>query len=693
MILRHAWFESPERYATGAWLIAEGVVPLLTPPEPARQERWRSILESYGSREVPPPTDSATLAHPRDGDFWVVYTEVAYAAVAGVFAAARQARLEHSCDVSGLAALVEAQPPSVLVLFAPPSVLDPVTLTALKRVAQCPMGVVTARDLPSISFIVAKGILAAGAPSLPTAVLDAIFDRALLSGGERPLGDLSAREIADQLTAESWDTLVISSHADGGHTKIGRTLLCGVPGDHELDPRTGEPVRGGCRNDKEQKSCRRLHEDRLLIPIREIRARRIDLLSCTGLFFGEDSDVSIALALAEGYGYECLSTLRGLRADPVAVEMARLLREAKASPATIMELLDEAHERQHGFRLYALLGDPGRVEPLRQSVPDAHGQLEPLPAPVVEIGSLLASARVMRASSDGERPVIVRTATRTVVGGVPGTRVRLEDASQELDEVSRTLKRIGQTLPLLSHFERMIGAHYSAVHNDPTVRPEFLKLIQLRTATQQAEHFARWALNRVRDSGVWNDELDANVQELHGAVQRWDAHFASLLLSLLFGGEFDRLFDQYSGCRQLGERDPCARCGAPTYHDVRDPSIAGLAHHHRLTCLCCGLREVWREDGLRLSAPLPLHLVAGEPVELCFRHHGRPNTPTRGVLVLVTDKGRGKPFGAQTVPCGDEETIVSFTVPSDVTPGLHTTTAAWVAGLDVAIFRFRVPRL
>jgi hypothetical protein len=232
---------------------------------------------------------------------------------------------------------------------------------------------------------------------------------------------------------------------------------------------------------------------------------------------------------------------------------------------------------------------------------------------------------------------------------------------------------------------------FRAIHSDESSRASLLKLVQARTQVEQTAHLVRWARARVCETGVWSADLDQHAEQLAQAVARWDQQMALLLRDHLLGGEFELLLDQFSGLQRLGTEGSCDRCRAPLYHEIHQAPLDGLPPYHRLTCLVCGLREAWREDGVRLALALPERFVPGETLALHFSSSGPRCTAAGAQLVLLaTDKGRGAPFARVALPCPDgQPLIVQLALPETLTPDLHTTVVAWVGGLDVAFFRFR----
>ena len=173
-----------------------------------------------------------------------------------------------------------------LLIVARPAQLRNRTLLDLSSSLPTAMGILTARDVPGVSFAIAKALAGRRDRPVSSGHLDAIARRQWLRQPEAEAEtgtELDAAATWQVLNHGEWDTLSIHCHGDGPTRTSTRSPLCVA----DSEERAFDGHRAGCALDADTPRCKRVHgPERRPVRFGDLRARRMCLFTCNGFSGG-----------------------------------------------------------------------------------------------------------------------------------------------------------------------------------------------------------------------------------------------------------------------------------------------------------------------------------------------------------------------------------------------------------------------
>src|SRR5215207_392860 len=358
------WLDGPAEYQAAAGLLGLGVIPLLAPAERRRLRRWEEILRGYGLEPYAggaaptPPTDVEP-----DGSDVVVGFDDEYRPAAAMLAAATGRRLVVAPNDDPLRPLRESPRAGSAVFAGRPHNLRKENVHTLARSLEIPWGVLTASDLPAMSFLLAKQLANRRAADGGALLLDAPAEAVSITGGAAHADGYSLTDgesLRGLLTTQSFTHMVVHAHGEGAHANLKSAVLCGLLG--EAESWRGGALLDGCRQVRAKRYCKRASRQRRhIFSFGDLRARNVYLLSCNGCTTAGElypTNVSAVLSAAEGYPAAFLTSDRSLGIDTRLPALALHLSSQGVTAAAICRSLNRIMMFRYGVRPFVLCGDP-----------------------------------------------------------------------------------------------------------------------------------------------------------------------------------------------------------------------------------------------------------------------------------------------------------------------------------------------
>lgn len=236
--------------------------------------------------------------------------------------------------------------------------LIPAVVSQLARVSILHrIGVLTGRDLASVSFAVAKVIAyrQRGIGGAVTIVPDPSFAGGPAHDRRIALSDLTPEMIREFMSAPV-DFFGVSTHGDNIDSNLGPALLCGLT--HQKDPalirdaQTCE-MHGLCRRDPAGRLMR--------VPFNRLQARFVVLETCSGIGVANGiypSALSQALSAIDGWAEALLSSVKVARDTLVAPMFVRAALKEGLSYGEVAQLFSRLQVTVTGDQpSYLLMGD------------------------------------------------------------------------------------------------------------------------------------------------------------------------------------------------------------------------------------------------------------------------------------------------------------------------------------------------
>jgi hypothetical protein len=682
-------------------------IPILAPTEPSRLKRWKRILSWYDTHSagrLAGPSGAAASAAPESQDpsgHVIAALDEGAAAVASVLAALDGRPLVRCKDATHLTDIANGRDVRSLLVVARPPQLKNRTILELSASLSLPWGIITGRDLPSLSFAVAKLLAARRRSRLPRFHLDAIAQRRWLwpgGNGSSPARDdaLDAATTLETLTSSDLDTLSIHCHGDGAHGNFNSVVLCGVADQREIGV---DGWLGGCEVRNGSSRCKRVHnQQRRPFRFGDLRARRMCLFTCNGFSVAGDvypSDGSFILSAVEGYPSAVLTTDRRLPFDPWLFSAVPALLELEDSLGRLASILNDIGLRVEGARPYLLYGDPADTAFSR--APDSGTAVrEKRSSAVFALGGL-ADAQVL--GLDEQRPeVIFRRGAENallVARDVLG-EPRLVDRSGDLEGHKAWLVNLGARARRARRIGSAVRHHQRALLEGAAAADAFAELGTILGRVEEAVDEGARLIAEVEQSGVWSPVIETWHSHLRLLTSLWDAHFTAFLDEYLLEADLHNVLRDSFFLVSKSARGPCPRCGcALTEGAARSPLLGG-ARHRWLECTTCGPREAGDAGLPRLYASIPKAARPGEVIRVTVKwspNFKRPLDP-RGFGLLVThlkDSGRGSVSYRSVEPVGGKTHSLNVPFSPDSALEIHTLRFALVRDLNVSYLRLRIP--
>lgn len=640
---RVRWLHAPEPWPT------DGSIAILDPGDPIRRARWERVLDDYGvcAFDAPAPVGAHPPTGPARRDFVVVAVHGPRASydpepLASALAAATCRTLVRLGDLHELHGLAEgwSRPTDVVVVASPPDLSAAVVDEVVQRLEARGhvVGLVTARDLPGLSFVVAKlRCLPRDADRPRVGVVDAIRRRIGTLDAMEPLTGERLRATLDA----GWDALVVSAHGEGGHINLHDVVLCGLttPEERSLD---GSPLAGGCALPDHCKR-RRAPEIDVRHPA-ELRAQILVLDACTSFAVDGElypSTVSLMLDALDGHAAVVVGTTR-LVESTIAIEPfdAALLRGA---PGRLTAAWNERYAGLRPRTHYVLCGLPTPWPP--EAVADPMPTLAPSvdeqwPTLTGELASVLARAHHAAAFE-------------------AGTEVALERREADAESIS--------LLAVLRQLRELV-------------------VLRARVAARTLAEGRRGAEARV--------ELEHHVEGLAQVIATWDEAVAALTARSLVDKAIFEVLHHHHVLAAIEAAADCPRCGVATERLGYVSIDAGLGPRSARQCRFCGPLGEWRDDGARLELRVEGPLRAGGSVDLVLDWTDPAPSWCRApayVVVEGTDKATGRGFyrSLHRTTAAAAALRITVELPATLSRDLHTFRAAYVHAMDVAYARVR----
>ncbi|MCA1616639.1 MAG: hypothetical protein LC800_21625 [Acidobacteria bacterium] len=667
------WLDSSAEYQAAAGLLTLGVIPLLAPAARRRLRRWEEILRWYGLEPYvggvapTPPTDVEP-----DGTDFVVGFDDEYRPAAALLAAATGRRLVVAPNDDPLRPLRESLHAGSAVFAGRPHNLRKENVHTLARSLEIPWGVLTASDLPAMSFLLAKQLA----------------NRRAADGG------------ALLLTAQSFTHMVVHAHGEGAHANLKSAVLCGLLG--EAESWRGGALLDGCRQVRAKRYCKRASRQRRhIFSFGDLRARNVYLLSCNGFTtVGElyPTDVSAVLSAAEGYPATVVTSDRSLGIETRLPALALCLSSQGVAAAAICQSLNRIMMFRYGVRPFVLCGDPLGADACAPAEA-SNGDLSVRPREAARLIDLKGweAAPVIGLAKDPPGISLFRgegSSGALLSDGTKRRRVKLEDFSarwQARSDRIVTLARRGQALGRATTLIKDFWWEKYRAHADFREMLEELAAAgrKLLTATQRSLR----GLENIRCEGVWSPRVEILFDAAERHAGEWDECFARVIEGHILDWDLARLLlhDGLQTADNSGER--CQRCGMELVLTEATDYVDSCKAAAATDCPNCGPQEFWQVGGVRFA-------VKGKPEIHPGRLYGfsveaRPTagqlfseTPSGYVVAQFQDLG-GKPFWSEIAAVKNGKTRFRVPVPRGCPPDMQTLWIAWVQGVTVSAWRLQ----
>ncbi|MFE4924866.1 hypothetical protein [Streptomyces sp. NPDC056661] len=516
--------------------------------------------------------------------------------------------------------------PVIVVAFA-----VQLTVAALTRIDDAArsgkswLGFLCGRDEAGLSFAVAKALRS------PRAELTAVdlFDAPAHGSAEnmrRLPPDVSGGLRRPALVK------IIRSHGEGGHAKLGHTVICGLLDEEEFP---GGAERGCTRSPR---SCKRAEPMGAEVVFgNEVAAAVVFFLCCNGFSVAGElfpSQVSLALAFAEGTASAVIAPVRPLLApDELLAQLQRMVSQG-GPLGDIVGRLNQLCDRLGQPHAFVLHGDPSLVLPASGTGPD-----EP---------------------TDHEEP---------------------------LDPIRTWLIRALQHASRARRLLRSLHAWSAGRSGDPFDR--------LTTDLDRVERLALNAFKWAEDepTGDSRVRLMRNITVLRTMIAKWDRTASQLLLDhretidAYDVGHYDQLLIA------VERGDVCARCGTPTewhrFGHGEGPEQARIG----VLCLVCGPVREHRASGpvLTMTAAQSIDHFLRLHATLSFDADMPPLLHGVHVHLRFFDKARDRCVHEESRTVAAEDQTIDFEIPlpADLSGDLHSVRLVATTGFDTAYARVR----
>jgi hypothetical protein len=609
-----------------AWSeLATGSIPVLMPPEPERAARWSAVLDWYATRS----RAAATRGLPVDCDERdaIAVLDPAYLVPASLYGALRARPVFLATSTEALLERVAQLGPRSVLLIGP---LSGFSLPQLQRYGalSIPWGILPARDLPGLTFMLAKMLWSERCPVNDQAIVDATSGRIATfgTGARVEPGPAEASAPADVLGRSAWGRLALLAHGKGGHINLGHAVLCALESEHELQL-DGSELAGGCQRGADGARCKRAASaTQEVLHLTDVRAQQLLLFTCAGsLVPGEfyPSSISALSSLLEGYvasGFVSTGMIRIFQSEPdAAFELLRV-----ASLASVVQLLNRTKENKEIARCpYVVVGDPAGAALAYDTLSDtasceiAAGRC----SVALELGPIASAGSVLEATPASCRLVAgPRYALAMIEPSPAPTTITIIDRKQDWTELHELVGDLSRRLAQCARTERSIWlSQQKRFARSPELLPAVRSLSLARGQLELHVAAVTERLEEMRDIGMWTPGSEQLAAELRSAMRAWDTEMGLLLSAFLHDGALTHVL-RY-GFRREGSRDAgsCPACGsymeATRYEDPHEQVMTTMG----TTCIACGDVKTLQYGSLPIELELPEVLVAGRPFSIAYR--------------------------------------------------------------------------
>jgi hypothetical protein len=703
---RFRWLAGPAEYGAAAGLLNLGVIPLLAPSERRRLRRWEEILRWYGLEPYAggiAPTPQ-TYVEP-DGPDFVVGFEDEYRPAAAMLAAATGRRLVVAPNDDPLRPLRESLRAGSAVFVGSPHNLRKENVHTFARSLEIPWGVLTASDLPAMSFLLAKQLVNRRAPDDGGALLlDAPAEAVRIVGGAAHADGYSMTDgesLRRLLTTQSFAHMVVHAHGEGAHANLKSAVLCGLMG--EAESLRGEALLNGCRQVRAKRYCKRSSRQRRhIFSFGDLRARNLYLLSCNGFTTAGElypTDVSAVLSAAEGYPATIVTSDRSLGIATKLPWLALQLSSQGVAAAAICRSLNRIMMFRYGVRPFVLCGDPPAAADARAPAEASNADLCVRPREAARLINLKGweAAPVIGLAKDPPGISLFRGEGSSGVllsDVIQRRRVKIEDFSarwqarrDRVVTLARRVQALGRTTALIKDFWwEKYGAHADFREMLGELEAAGRKLL---TATQRSLR----GLENIRCEGVWNPRVEILCEAAERHAGEWDECFARVIEGHILDCDLAPLLlhDGLQTIDNSGER--CRRCLMELVLTEATDYVDGCKAAAATDCPNCGPQELRQVGGVRFVVkgkaeihPGRLYSFTAEAMPTAGQSFSE--TLSGYVVAQFQDLG-GKPFWSEIAVVKNGKARFSVPVPKGCPADMQTLRIAWVQGVTVSAWRLQ----
>lgn len=686
------WIQDGAKYRE---TLEAGELPVIAPGDPGELAKRTEVLKWYADPQAGPRRRAVSAAD------LIVSLSPEFDAPLELFAEREHRSFLPGARLGNISALVKRADPRSVLIFGRAELFSRVALLQLGGGLDIPWGVLPARNISALTFLLAKLAMAgpAGGQSGFADAVDGHF-YSWPGPGAVPTHAALEAETLRLLPKTDWQSLYLLAHGEGGHLNLHPLVLCGLLGEAELST-AGHEVPGGCRRlAGGDLCCKRQRADSHAVGYGALRAQDLAVFSCSSYPVAAEpypSQVSGVLAALEGYPVSVLATDRVMEVDPIEPVLGMTVFHQTGALGAVAQALNDIQFRRLGARPYLLFGDPAGETALPpatvhqgevQTGPAGRVSVLDQPAPAGRRGVLALSGTDDQILT-GARRVYLWPARR------PGPGSRLTDVTAAVEQSATWLQTIARRLNRAAMLEAAVPAQLAM--RDADTAQDMSTLRYVRLCLEETVQSCLTYTDRSLLHGVCEPRLESLSERLRVQLAAWDRTCAVLLKRRLLGSIFDAAV---WGQRTAATSSPgvCDGCGTGLVALRATMPAGSPPDQWRTDCPVCGEHELWREGGSRLmlSALPPLRRGVTVPLTISQRDSAGAARSRTGedtadgfLVVEARDVGRGRGFLSTVRPSSGQPVQIEVPVPGDLTCELHTLRVAWVRNLDVSSRRWR----
>lgn len=705
--LRYTWVEAP---SDGALTLE--AIPLLRPDDENRALRWSEILDWYGIRAGDLAVVDTVRSKPFEGRDEIVSIDPECDELARWYASVMRRPFLRAESLEACLAFHSRITPTLTVIGRRDSF--PLRMVSkMLATLEVPVGVITAIDLPGVSFLLAKqiGLLASSADRIrPYVVLDEIGERIcigdLVSG--KTTRNSYDRSMLRSVLADGWDTMILHAHGEGGHVNLRDAVLCGRVTEVETST-NGEQV-FGCFREHGLDRCKRVHNASVSIAVfGDVRSKRVCLYSCNGFAVtGElyPSNVSCVLSAADGYPASMMCNDRPGHASASMLDAA-VCAMRQVGMSGLISLENDRQRRADGDSPWLMLGDAavaGARDGLALGGALVDGRVDPL------IGYVILE----RAKCDKRTVLYMAGATRdeagassakllvgdtTITAHVP-TAADMErslafmeigiDVDERLNSVEEWISGLGR----IADYEFNLGLAPLSARRDPLAYECSINdLSDARARLDSSLRLALRLLQSAKVKGVYDEQVESAWLVARDFVNNWDSTFAALLFNHYVNDDIEALAMGGASLDWHQAQDICPRCRSPLKCAAGQSALHPGRQRFALRCGACGPISTWFDLGPKLEVTLPSEIRRGDNVAARVVIAEEVKSPhlMPGYLSLVfRDKGRGEMVVSEMTEMSAHTVELAIKIDESMTFDLHSLRLVLVRSLKFCSYRSRL---
>lgn len=682
-------------------------IPLVDPGCSLRRSRWHQVIRWYGQRLGLTHLRPRLLERARcpviaiGNDVWKAADY--FAAIEG-----RPAVLCRDCADAARHIRV-AKGADRPIVFASHLELTNTNLRAMRSDGKLQCSLVTGYDAAAVHFMAIKvamwGRRAPNRHANGVVLIDELAGHVSFydAAGEEKYSDFESSNIGALLEADH-DCLLLHVHGEGSHANLRDIVICGVT--FETEKVDGLAVSGGCRSgtESEARSCKRVHSKSIQARgFEEVKAAEVALLSCNGLSVSGElypSGTSCLLSMIDGYAAAVVCNDRNVPLSSTTVDLVHLIVARGGSILDAVELLNSAAMLPTKEDPWFVFGLPWLAR-LKWESPTADGHFSaeegltilriPSCFPVEEAIRVVDFGGTVKSVMRGRDRIAFTYLADTTNGGVSG---RIVGAGKDVLAAEHWLALALASCVKAKFLELGLDIVFGrAARDKPELASDFAELHELRVVAERSLALLGSAINRVRETGWAGKSFDLCLTHSQTAVSEWDRALSALAAGNLIAGSFEACLREGHRYSSAVTVDGCLRCGGPLLSEEMSPVSGFGAFRTWTTCTTCGPRSCMETRRLAIDVTAPRQISPGQRVEVEVRvSDAEPlfGSQPRFLAMHLRDKGCGRTIHVSNQALFGDVHVVSFDVPDDVTPDLHTLRVTVVHGMRIAYMRLRV---